>query len=269
VTSPAEAAFWVSLDDWQQLHWALRSTTVLLQYVTRVLDGGIAHPPLGHELERFSALVAADAEPDGRRPASRRPWLTLDAIDYPDAANEYRRLLEDVWPPGHEMPEVPIDGHRQLVEFLDATTPGAQCEVGRWLRRKREALFRTGEWQSGAFLIDRSRLSVYACDFADNHVGPLYSFDGTLGPLAAVRSLELSEQTGDFVPCLRIGHLIDSDGMHCRHIFVRGPMEIPRQGTCLHKSASADSTSCSAVPSRSTSTGSDALEVAASWTLHA
>lgn len=90
---PFADAFWITTADWLELNRALRSVTAVLTYVRRVLDAGALTVPLGHEVDRFRAVVEADARyAEGGGPMSR-PWLTADSLRDETGADLYRELL--------------------------------------------------------------------------------------------------------------------------------------------------------------------------------
>jgi len=219
--------FWITLDDWLELNRAIRSTTGVLRYVGRILDhGDLLDVPLGHELERFKAVVEADMLFAQEGTESSRPWLSFDAREDPLGAELFRRLLDGVWPEGHPLPEVSIDDVRRVLEFLDATPPGVQVRVGRWILSKRNQSASTGKWSSGAVLLDKERLVVFAADVASSH-DRLAEFDAELAAMGALRAGEASEQLGYTVQTLAIGHLVDEDGIDYRYIYTPEPLDLP------------------------------------------
>lgn len=219
--------FWITLDDWHELNRAIRSTTGVLTYVGRILDhGGLLDVPLGHELERFKALVEADIQFAQEGTETSRPWLSFDALEDALGAELFRQLLDWVWPRGHSLPEVSIEDVRLVLEFLDATPPGVQVSVGRWILSKRNQSASTGKWSSGSILLDKERLIVFAADHASNYDG-LDEFDAELAAIGALRAGEVSKQLGYSVRTLAIGHLVDVDGIDYRYIYTPEPLVLP------------------------------------------
>lgn len=223
---PAEV-FWITLPDWHSLHQAIRSTTGLLDYIHRVLA---SHPTprwtLGTERRRFDEVVQADrtyASEGGRRWA--RPYLDNSALDDPVGAELYRDVLERVWPEDGSPPAVPIDDYRRLMEHLDGIPPSMAADIGRWIASKRRHLLEHNSWASGAFLSGK-RLTVYACDHADNH-NHEESFLAELFALMTVRGLEIAEQGRPDVECAAIGVLQGEAWLDYKFAYSVPPLDMP------------------------------------------
>lgn len=94
---PADV-FWITLDDWRNLHEAIRSTTGVLTYVNRVLAANpVPQWTLGTEQLRYAAFVDADmtaAASDGKS-AGYFDWSVLDE---PVAVELYRDVMHRLWP---------------------------------------------------------------------------------------------------------------------------------------------------------------------------
>lgn len=247
-----ERGFWITLNDWHGLNRALRSVSGLLEYMERVqAHGATLSVPLGAELDRFATLVEADAEYSASGPTTSRPWLSFDALRDPVGAESYRQLLGGVWPVDSAIPTVPIEEVRRVLEFLDATPPGAQTELGRWVLKKRRELKETGRWGSGAVLFERRKLLVFACD-SDENGGDLDDFDGFLATLAAVRALEITEKSGEPCETLAIGHRVDATGVDYRYALVPAPLPVPenRRRSTLHSFGTFDLARMTVMPLR-------------------
>jgi hypothetical protein len=222
-----DRAFWITIQDWHELNRALRSTTGLLVYVNRVLDHGeTLNSPLGHELDRFAALVEADRLHAEAGTETSRPWLSFDALNDPDGAALYRELLVGVWPPGYPRPNVAVGDLRRILEFLDDAPPGTQVGAGWWILSKRREAEENGRRSSGMIMFDRNRILVFMADVASNY-DHLQEFDAELAALGALRANEATEHLGRNIPTLAIGHLVADDGIDYRYIFTPEPLNLP------------------------------------------
>lgn len=219
-------AFWITLSDWQQLHRALRSTTALLDYIHRILE---ANPTpnwtLGTERDRFAELVRADREYALEGGSGMRPSVDYSTIDDALGVELYRDVLERVWAEDGSIPAVPIEDYRQLMEHLDALPPSMAGTIGRWIATKRRHLRTHRSWASGAFLIG-NRLTIYACDHADNYHDD-DRFVAELIGLMMVRSLEISQQGRPSVESAAIGVLQGATWLDYKFAYMSRPMEVP------------------------------------------
>lgn len=151
---------WLTLEDWKELHWRLRSVSALLSYAERVLADKV-HVPLGHECERYSALRDADEQAVVGH-STDVPFLA-DAFDVDELGSElFRDVLEKVWPDDGIIPWRSADDYRAIVEFLDSVPPTVQAAIGRWFLQKREELQQGQLVPSGLARLGPNQL-VYCC----------------------------------------------------------------------------------------------------------
>lgn len=147
--------------------------------------------------------MAADRRYAAEGGRGSRPYLDYSTLDDPLGAELYRDVLERVWPEDGSLPMVPIEDYRRLMEHLDGLPPSTAAEIGRWIASKRRHLLEHKSWASGAFLTG-DRLTVYACDHADNHDDD-NSFVAELVALVTVRGIEIAEQGRPEVESAAIG----------------------------------------------------------------
>jgi hypothetical protein len=127
---PGTTTMWITLADWQALHWELRSTAAVIGYVRRALDCGV-RPPLGLERDRYLVLAEADAQAGGG-PHSV-PALPLQALSPEDSAFAalIDDLIEKVWPQDGPIAWSDPDDYRAIVELLDRIPPAMRARLGR------------------------------------------------------------------------------------------------------------------------------------------
>lgn len=220
-----EDAFWITLSDWLELHRAIRSTTGLLDYVYRVLASKLRTSlTLGVENQRFAQVVAADEDYAGSDRRRTHPYLDYSSLEDPRGVDLYRDLLERVWPEDGSLPQVPIGDYRRLMEHLDGLPPSRAAAVGKWIAAKRRHLRMHKSWASGAFLTG-NRLTLYACDHADNY-DSTDSFDDALLALVTVRGQELLEQGSDCPECAAVGVLKGPTWTDYRFAFSPTPVDV-------------------------------------------
>lgn len=151
-----EDAFCVTLEDWHQLNYHLRSTHELLRYITKVMESGAdVAVPLGRESDRFASLVEYErvyaAQAKGALPRT-----SFDAVEDPVGIKAYRELIDRTWGPNETRPDVPIQDYRPVLDFLDDVPVSVQSHVGRWLISMRKELSGCRHRVSGsALLVDR------------------------------------------------------------------------------------------------------------------
>jgi hypothetical protein len=225
IDPPESDGFWITTPDWLELNRALRSVTAVLTYVRRVLDAGNLTVPLGHEADRFRAVLEADARYANEGGPMSRPWLTADSLRDATGADLYRELLIRLWPPDAVRPHIQISDLRRVLEFLDGVPPGMQVKVGRWILRKREEL-RTGPRSSGAAMWSGDRLLIFGCARKEVYE-ELEHFDADLAALASVRSREVREQGGHITAVLAVGHLVADGYIDYRYIYMEPPVDAP------------------------------------------
>jgi hypothetical protein len=225
IDPPFADAFWVTTADWLELNRALRSVTAMLTYVRRVLDAGGLTVPLGHEADRFRAVVEADARYADEGGPMSRPWLTADSLRDERGADLYRELLTRMWPPDAVRPHVPIADLRRVLEFLDGVPPGMQVTVGRWILKKRGEL-RSQPRSSGAVMWSGDRLLIFGCARGDEYE-EIERFDADLAAVACVRSREVREQGGRIAAVVAVGHLVAGGYIDYRYVYVEPPVDAP------------------------------------------
>lgn len=186
--------FWTTYDDWCELQLRVRSTTGLLNYVRRVLSDQL-HVPLGHELERYAGLRAADERASAGNSLS--PYLS-DATRFDSLGTDlFHDVIDKVWYDDGEIPWTAPEEYRFIVEFLDAVPPQAQSVIGRWFLRKRAELASGQRIASGLTRLSADRL-VYACSERRHWENPrewLAEFS-LLTTLRHVQSLETGAKRG-------------------------------------------------------------------------
>ncbi len=225
VVPPDQPAFFITFDDLVELMATIRSVTGLLGYVDRVLEYGGPPIPLGQEHQRFSQLAAADAAYAAAGGPTTAPYLSWDARTDPLPVALYRELLERVWPESGRLPEVPLDDYRAIVEHLDAVPNGLQAEIGRSIRRRRDALRRDRAWQSGVALVEQQRAILYACDTHANYDIP-DAFVARVAYLANARAVEFRTAYGRNVPTLGVGVLEGPEWLDYQYVLVVEPRPI-------------------------------------------
>ncbi len=221
---PADA-LWITLADWLELHRAIRSTTGLLDYIYRVL----ASDPtpgwtLGTEQHRFAEVVRSDAHVASEGGIHAHPYFDYSVVDDSVGVELYRDVLERVWPEDGSLPKVRIEDYRRIIEHLDGLPPSMAAQIGRWFASKRRHLREHKSWVSGAFLTG-SRLTVYACDHADNHSDD-ESFVVKLAALLTVRAIEITEQGLPDLECAAIGVLQAEGWLDYKFVYITPPFEI-------------------------------------------
>jgi hypothetical protein len=222
---PADA-FWITLPDWRNLHRAIRSTTGLLDYIHRVLASDpTPRWTLGTEGRRFAEVVATDRRYAAEGGRGSRPYLDYSTLDDPLGVELYRDVLERVWPEDGSLPMVRIEDYRRLMEHLDALPPSTAADMGRWIASKRRHLLEHKSWASGAFLTG-DRLTVYACDHADNHDDDNL-FVAELVALMTVRAIEIAEQGRPEVESAAIGVLQGEAWLDYRFAYATPPLDMP------------------------------------------
>ncbi|TFV52092.1 hypothetical protein [Blastococcus sp. TF02A-35] len=243
---PDPSAFWITLDDWHQLMRGLRSVTALLKYVRRVLAAEPPlHVPLGQEQQRFLAVIEADARAGGTA-----GWLTSEVYTDPVGAQLYRELVERVWPNDQSLPAVTLSNYRRVVDFLDATPPGAMPRLGRWLLAKRAQQAEHNGHASGLVILDQAWVLIFAAatwtEPSDESI-----FDAVLAALAIVRSAEISTFQGYPVSALAVGHLVaENQHIDYRYVLPEGPVEPTQRerSLVLHNFGLFDGTQRTVVP---------------------
>jgi hypothetical protein len=132
VLPPAPNTFYISVNDWRNLHRWLRSTWGVISYVRRAIDSGV-EVALGSERHRYSIL----AETDLRAPGSLTSFPTLppyriDGAEAWDAAL-FEDLIERVADPegatGWDAQQ-----YLRIVEELDRIAPIARGRLGAKMR---------------------------------------------------------------------------------------------------------------------------------------
>lgn len=119
---------WLTMADWQALHFLLRSTAAVISYVHRALATDL-HPRLGYERLRYARLARADAEyasRSGALPILPSKPLTEDEVL---AVAVFGDLVERVADPTN----TPWDAEQYLyvVELLDRQPVLLRVEIGR------------------------------------------------------------------------------------------------------------------------------------------
>jgi hypothetical protein len=188
-------AFCCTLDDWRQLNQHLRSTHQLLRYVDSVLTiGSDARVPLGHEVDRFSRIVAHEsAYVDAYRGQRQAvPAVSFVAAHNPVAINRYRQLLERTWGPNDEILDRPIEDYRDILDVLDDVPASVQEYVGLWLEEQTVKLHRLKHRISGTTLLGNRPL-IYMADLFENRIDKK-NWLAQLWSLVAVRAVEWREQ---------------------------------------------------------------------------
>src|SRR4051794_6834514 len=219
----AANVFWITLDDWIDLHRAIRSTTGLLSYVQRVLaTDPTPRWTLGTEGRRYAAFVKADRTYAAEGGQYSVPYLGYEVLDDPVGVALYRDVLEHVWP--KDGASVPIEAYRRLIEHLDGLPPNLAAEMGRWIQGKRDHLRLHRSGASGAFLTG-DRLTIYACDHIDNYDDP-EDFVARLTALMAVRGMEVIEQGRD-VKTAAIGVLQGESWLDYQFAYADPPLTPP------------------------------------------
>jgi len=216
--------FWITLPDWAELHRATRSTTGLLTYVTRVIA---ADPTpnwvLGRENDRFAEFVAADSRASNSG-AGFFNWSTLEESEAVDA---YRSILDRVWPQSGQLPAVPINEYRLIVEHLDGMPPGAAAQIGQWISGKIEAANNERTWVSGCLIVE-NRLTVFAADQRAKYEDVKY-FTSDLMALVTLRTRQIMSKTSEAVNAGAIGLLIDGSNVDYVFALSTKPLDMPRE----------------------------------------
>jgi hypothetical protein len=124
---PEPNTVWLTTGDWLNLHYRLRSTAAVIEYVERALASGL-DVPLGGEQQRYERLAQADAE-YASRPGSQPiipggPLSNEDAL----AVAIFDDLVERVADPTN----MPWDDELYLpvVELLDSQPVLLRVEIG-------------------------------------------------------------------------------------------------------------------------------------------
>lgn len=217
-------AFCITLQDWTELLRVTRSITGLLSYVTRVIESnGAPNTVLGNERERFAEFVAADraASEDG---VGFLDWSTAEETDSVDF---YRQLLERVWPADGELPVVPINEYRQILEHLDGVPPGSAAQIGAWMSAKQAASAENARWQGGLIIAD-DRLTVFAVDQLHNY-RVAEDFTREFLALVTLRARQITDQTGKPLVAGAIGVLMDASHVDYVFALLSGPFDLPSE----------------------------------------
>lgn len=118
---------WLTMADWLNLHFRLRSTAAVIEYVARALSSRV-HVPLGGEQLRYERLAQADAE-YASRPGSL-PLIPMGSLSDDDALAVaiFDDLVERVADPTN----MPWDDELYLpvVELLDSQPVLLRAEIG-------------------------------------------------------------------------------------------------------------------------------------------
>lgn len=128
----AAQTFYVSLNDWLNLHRWLRSTFGVISYVCRAIDSGMT-VLLGREIERYEALASADLHASG----SLTSFPTLPPYQIAGAEARAAALFEDLIerladPEGASGWDA--EQYLLIVEELDRVPPIARVRIGAKMR---------------------------------------------------------------------------------------------------------------------------------------
>lgn len=216
VRPPNLPAFWITLDDWQSLHHAIRSTTGIIDYVERTLRSMSPTYPLGLEMKRYSQIAEhMEQTVSGARGA--RPVFSTELLKDPTGAQHYRSIVEALWPAGERLPRAPLDEYRQIVDYLDAVVPGSQAELGNHIEGTRRRMEEFDDFASGCMLFERN-MFVFACDRSGRNES-VQAFGAKIASLAALRAEDLSLRGRKEKHVLAIGELHHDDHVQYCYVF--------------------------------------------------
>jgi hypothetical protein len=219
-------AFCVTLEDWHELNYHLRSIHELLRYIARVMEEGAdVAVPLGRESERFASLVEYDTA-YAAQARGARPRTSFDAVMDPAGIRAYHELIDRTWGPNKTAPDVPIQDYSHVLDFLDDVPASVQSHVGRWIMSMRYDLNERRHRVSGSsLLVDRPL--IYMCDLIENRIDQ-NAWEGELLALVSVRAQEWREQIGKLESILGIGVRVLGGGIdQYSYVFGMGSPDVP------------------------------------------
>ena len=200
-----------TFEDWREIQLRLRSTSAMIEYVTRALQNK-HHVPLGREGERYAAMRAADEALAAASSSSMQPYLAHTEHYDKLGTDIFHDVINKIWPDDGIIPWKSAEEYRTIVEFLDAVPPQTQSIVGRWLLHKRREIANGQHTASGLSRIDLRDRLVYAC----SHFHRWSSTEEWLIEVRDLTSLRHSQalQTGapDETTTLGVGVLVEERG---------------------------------------------------------
>jgi hypothetical protein len=125
--------FYVSLEDWLELHVRIRSSAGLIEYVRRALETGLT-PLLGDEQSRYRVLAEADLRWAGLAPG-QFPFLPAEPLEGERAI--HAALFDDLIPQvvrAEEHEDWKVDRYLAVVTALDRVPTLARLEIGKKMR---------------------------------------------------------------------------------------------------------------------------------------
>jgi len=227
---------YITLDDWLQLHFMIRSTAGIIDYVERALDSKVT-VALGDESDRFVALARADLE--ACTTLSQFPILYAGQLSGEEERSvaAVDRLVECVADPANRGfdPESYLD----IVEQLDRIPIVGRARLGSKIRRTSSGVANDGKPRSFTMIdsdlgpcLRGNRLAfVYnRFNFIEHGIEGNY-FNAEVAGYAATRQLQaLRSGAGIDTGTLVVGILIDRKlGHRYTFNFISGTPDIPEE----------------------------------------
>ena len=186
----------MTLTDWYALHYLIRSTSHVIDYIERVIESR-AETYLGDERSRYERFARADErasrDPDSL-PVLPPHRLTEEDMFYANIVDEW--IDADIGPVPLDDGRYTEEDVRTTVEILDSIPILLRVQIGKETLQRVAASRKTREPRSGLMSIDTNDRLLFYVDIIDNWKGREAHIEAHLFAYTVVRHEQLEKFHG-------------------------------------------------------------------------